>query len=755
MHSAGDAPRPRLRLGPAPRYDGRPVLASLALLTSLQTAVTAPNGTVSVQAVRIAEPPASALAGGAGEIVVDGRLDEAAWQQAPPTSGFKQREPKEGAEATDDTEVRILFDAKTLYVGILARDAEPDRIIARILERDRLLQAREGRYQFGGDDAILFLLDPFHDRRNAFVFGTNPNGAEYDALIADESQNFNADWRGVFKVGAQRTSEGWSAEFAIPFRSLRYPRDGEAWGFNVYRMQRRRNEESLWSGWSRQDGGFHRVSRAGVIEGLHDLPRSGLNLEVKPFALAGLDKGGPEEGTHGRGDFGLDLKWEVRPGLVLDGTANPDFSQVEADEERVNLTRFSLFFPEKRDFFLENAGVFEFGARGGFETPPFLLFFSRRIGLDDDENEVPVVGGLRLTGRAGKQTIGAMDVYTGTSPTEARANYAVGRWKRDVGGSGYLGAMVTDKRRDGYSNTAFGLDTSLWPTGSLNVHAFLARTQTTGPGGDGTAARASAEYQSDALGFRAQYIRIDPETDAQMGFITRTDISRWGGDVRVSRRPGVLGLRRVSVDVFGDYIESVSAGDRLDWFLGPFVRLEWESGDSVSAFFQRGRSRVDEAFDLADRLPVPVGDYRADWKVLEFSTSRSRPVGVSVFADWQDQFGGRLRDQGALLVASAGPHLSATLGYSRSQADLPSGSFDANILSVRVGYALSTRLSAGAYVQWNSLDEQVVGNFRVIYRHHPGSDLIFALNEERGVPGSLWAVSQRHLAVKLNYLARF
>ena len=199
--------RAHLRRDPRARYDGLPVLASIALLTSLQTA--AASGAVSVQAVRLAEAPQSALAAGAGEIVVDGRLDDAAWQQAPPARGFKQREPKEGADATDDTEVRILFDAKTLYVGVLARDAEPDRIIARILERDRLLLSNEGHYRFAGDDAILFLLDPFLDRRSAFVFGTNPNGAEYDALIADEGQSFNTDWRGVWKVAAQRTAEGW------------------------------------------------------------------------------------------------------------------------------------------------------------------------------------------------------------------------------------------------------------------------------------------------------------------------------------------------------------------------------------------------------------------------------------------------------------------------------------------------------------------------------------------------------------------
>ena len=729
------------------------VLSLLLLLTSLQ-----PQGSAAgpvVQAVRLVEPPGSSLAGGALVIHLDGLLDETAWGLAPPAKSFKQREPLEGADATDDTEIRVVFDKTALYVGILARDPEPERVIARLRERDRLLAADEGRYRFAGDDAIVLLLDPFRDRRNAFVFGTNPNGAEYDALISDESQRFNADWRGVWRVAAQRVREGWSAEFAIPFRSLRYPRSGGAWGFNVCRVQRRKNEESLWSGWSRRDGGFHRVSRAGVIEGLSGLPRRGLNLDLKPFALAGADQDAAEAGTEGRADAGLDLKWEVRPGLVLDGTVNPDFSQVEADEERVNLTRFSLFFPEKREFFLENAGVFEFGSRGSFETPPFLLFFSRRIGLDDDEEEVPVRGGVRLTGRAGAQTVGFMDVYTGRNPLEAPANFAVGRFKRDVGKSGYVGAMMTDKRRQGFANTAAGLDASLWPTGSLNLQAFVARTETTGEGGDGTAARVGAEYQTDRLGARVQWIRIDPGTDAQMGFITRTDINRYGGDFRIARRPAGLGLRRVSLDVFGDYIESVSRGDRLDWYVGPFARVEWNSGESLSGYLQHGRSFVDEAFDLADRLPVPVGDYEANWKSIFFSTSSSRPVVLGAFAEWQETYGGHTSSQGANLGTSLGSHFSSALGYQRSKADLPSGSFVADVVSVRLGYAFSTRMAAGAYVQWNSLDEQIVANFRFVFRHRPGSDLIVALNEERGVPGSLWTVTQRHLALKVNYLARF
>ena len=365
------------------------------------------------------------------------------------------------------------------------------------------------------------------------------------------------------------------------------------------------------------------------------------------------------------------------------------------------------------------------------------------------------MGGARLTGRAGPQTVGFLDVYTGRNDLEAPANYAVARVKRDVGGSGYVGAMVTDKRRKEFANTTAGVDASFWPTGSLNLTGFVARTQTTGEGGEGTAARIGAEYATDRVGARAQWMRIEPGTDAQMGFITRTDINRFGGDTRVSARPNVLGLRRVSLGAFSDYFESVSRGERLDWLVGPFARAEWNSGESVMAYAQWGRSFVDEEFDLADRLPVPVGDYLANWLSIDFSTSPSRPLSAGASLSWQDAYGGRLTAHGGRLQASLGSHLKASVGYERSTADIPSGSFVANVVSLRLGYAFSTRVAAGAYVQWNSLDENIVANLRFVYRHRPGSDFIVALNEERGVDGSLWTVAERHLALKVNYLARF
>jgi Domain of unknown function (DUF5916) len=717
------------------------------------------------------EPPTMTAAALAGELRIDGRLDEAAWARAPAASGFRQREPREGEPATQPTEVRVLYDARNLYIGVLARDAEPRRAVAHIRQRDKLLEAAgyDNRYQFAGDDAVAILLDPFRDRRNAVVFATNPNGAEFDALITDESSAFNADWRAVWTVRAQRVPEGWSAEIAIPFRSLRYPSASsgpDGWGINVWRIVRRTNEETLWTAWSRDGGGFQRVSQAGRLVGLANLPRSGLNLEVKPYGLAGLTQE-PRDGGSLRStrdfDAGLDAKWEVRPGVVLDGTLHPDFAQVEADDEQVNLTRFDLFFPEKRDFFLENAGIFDFGWRGVDETPPFILFFSRRIGIArDDESAIPVRGGVRLSGRVGGQTVGFLDVYTGAGAGQPSANYGVLRLKRDFGKSNYVGGMLVDRRDRGGgaglaprgSNTAGGLDASFWPAENVNLQAFAARTWTSGPGGDGSAWHVSGDYTGDRFGVFAQHLYVGPGADPEVGFVTRADIRRTDAFARVTLRPPTLGLRRIDVFAEGQHIVRTD-GEKQDGGAGPTLNVEWNSGDSVAAFYFAGSTRLDEPFDLGGRLPVPAGDYRVrQWSAAATSAS-SRPVMVSLSAERSDSFGGRLDTRGARARVSPGSHLNLELAFTHNRVRLPAGSFTADVSSLRLLYAFTTRLFASALVQHNRLERRLVTNLRLGFIHRPGSDLFVVFNEDRGDGVSLRPVANRGLAVKLTYLTRF
>jgi hypothetical protein len=716
-----------------------------------------------VLALAIAAPPdggPSVSAAHAREAVrLDGLLDEAAWSTAAPATGLRQREPREGAPATEATEVRVLYDDSTLYVGVRALDREPDRVIARLLQRDRVLVAGiDDRARWAGDDGVAILLDPFHDHRNAFLFATNPNGAEFDALVSDESAAYNSDWRGVWRVAARRTAEGWSAEFAIPFRTLRYPEaKGQPWGFNIERMIRRRSEETLWSGWSRAEGGLHRVSRAGHLHGLSGLPRSRLNLEAKPYGLLGATEERRDDGTLPREtdvSAGVDVKWEVRSGLVLDGTVNPDFAQVESDDQVVNLTRFDVFLPEKREFFLENAGVFELGTRGFFEPPPFLLFFSRQIGIKEDEGEVPVMGGVRLSGRVGKQTVGLLGIVQDAAFGDPRTAFGAVRLKRDVGANGFVGAMVTDRRtRDG-GETDGGVDFSLWPTRRLNLTGFAALTSAAQGREADEAYRLGAEYRTGRLFVQGQHLVVGPDAETGMGFVTRTDIRRTDGFAAWTFRPGRFGVREIEAFAGGAWITRTT-GEEQDGeaFVGGGLRFE--SGDSVSGFYTSGFTQLDEAFDLADRVPVPVGRYDVRRLTVFASSSPSRPVGFSVIGSLAREWDGRVSSLEANLRVAGGAHLDAGPAWTLSHADLPGGAFTAHVLGLRVGWAFSTRLFARAYVQYNSLEDKWITNVRLNFIHRPGSDVFVVFNDEQGEEGAPGRRINRGLAVKGTWLVRF
>ena len=719
----------------------------LILALALQDTPASGSGGVSVQAFRVTE-----------HIEIDGLLDEAAWASAAPASGLRQREPDEGAPATEDTIIRVLYDYDTLYVGVLALDREPARVISRILQRDTLMQqAGDNSFQFAGDDTIALILDPFQDHRNAFLFATNPNGAEFDALVTDESPVLNVDWRGIWRVAARRTRDGWSAEFAIPFRTLRYPKDasGRAWGFNVERLIRRKNEDTLWAGWSRAQGGLHRVSQAGRLEGLRGLPRSTFNIEVKPYGLAGVTQppspDGQAQPSEGQWRLGADAKWEIQPGLVADAAVKPDFAQVEADDQVVNLTRFELYRPEKREFFLENAGFFDFGTRGSYETPPFLMFFSRRIGIAGTD-EVPVLGGVRVSGRTGRQTVGFVDVVTDAASGGPRTNFGALRYKRDLGDRSYVGVMVTDRHASGNAETDLGVDASIWATPVLQLEGFAARTSKSGAFPD-SAYRVSAQYQGFPVYLSGEFLKIGPGATTGMGFVTRTDIRRTDGKAQYTFLPHVLGLRSFTPFVGGQYLTRVN-GEKQDtnWYSG--FALTWDSGESLSVTHVRGISVLDGGFALADRVPIAPGYYVLRDTEISASSSPKRSVTASAQVSLFDNWGGRLSTVSVALQLRADTHWSISLSEARSQASMPGGSFIASVTALRLGWTPTTRLTAATYLQYNSLTRRFVANFRADFIHHPGSDLFVVFNEERGTEAAPSLLVDRGFAVKLNYLLR-
>jgi hypothetical protein len=693
---------------------------------------------------------------------VDGALDDAAWAGARAMGDFRQREPKEGEAATERTEFRVAYDDEALYVAVMAYDSEPDRIVARILQRDKLMAPNffGGGLAFAGDDGVAILLDPFDDHRNGVVFATNPNGAEFEATLANEGSEVNIDWRGVWRVASARTPEGWSAEFAIPWRTLRYPdaSPDRIWGLNVFRIIRRKNEETLWRSWRREGEGFHRVSQAGHLAGLSDLPRQGLNVETKPFVLVGASRELDDDGLvdrSGRQEVGLDLKTELRPGLVLDLTYNTDFAQVEVDDEQVNLTRFDLFFPEKRDFFLENSGIFHFGVPSNpFEPPAFQMFFSRRIGIDEDEGVIPILGGARLNGRVGGQTVGVLNLITDEAYGLPRENFSVLRVKRDVGESNYLGAMVTDRRGGGDRNTVAGMDGQL-VRGAVVVDAFYARTFTRGAEGDDAAYRLALDYTGDAWGVFANHVSVGAEAEAASGFITRKDYRKTDLFGRRRFRPGVLGLRRVDLWSGASYATTMD-GRLQDHAYGPFISPEWESGESFNLFLQRSETVLDESFELTDSLEIPGGRYDADHLMLMGNTSKNRMAYLDVNGRLARFYGGSLKSLGGTFTVAPTPKVSLAMGYTRNSVDVPfpSGAFTADISSLRASYSFSTKLTTNVLVQYNSFERDFSTNVRLNYIHRPGSDLFLVFTERRGDDRRLWNLQDRGVVMKITYLAR-
>ncbi|UCF18185.1 MAG: carbohydrate binding family 9 domain-containing protein, partial [Gemmatimonadota bacterium] len=690
------------------------------------------------------------------EVRLDGLLDEAAWSAAPVADGFRQQEPLEGEPASEDTEVRVLYNGAYLYIGVRAFDSQPERIVARQLERDATL----GLSRFGpsgGDDAIELILDTFHDGRNAYYFATNPRSVLVDGLITDESEEPDLNWDAVWDVRARRTPEGWSAEFEIPLRSIRYPaQDGEStWGFNVQRVIVRKNEASLWTSWSRENEGLTRVSRAGDLTGLQSLPR-GLSLYVKPYVLADAGKDWTEVGDGESkidGALGADAKLGLSSGLVLDLTVNTDFAQVEADDEQIDLTRFNLFFPEKREFFLENAGIFEFGTGQGFGPPGFLLFFSRRIGLAQGLT-VPIIAGGRLTGRAGRQTLGFLNVTTGREEDLGvpLTNFAVGRVKRDVGQRSYVGGIVTGRLEEGGVNDwAGGVDWNFWLSGPLVLEGYYARTTDSGPGGDDYSLQGVLDYTGDWLGWRLAHLEIGPETSPGIGFVRRRDIAETSGSLRFTPRPPIPGLRKVDIRNRFEYVASVETRGLLDRFWELSLNPEMDSGDEADLEVSYQFQRLDEDFDLAPDVIVPPGDYE-DWTIgLELSSSRARAVAGELGFRTGGFFDGERWTAGGELSFNS-PHIGLDFGYERNDVDVPGGAFTTDLVQGRIRLALNTKLFGAALIQYNSQTGGFSANLRADFIHRPGSDLFIVFNERRDIVDGSWNPQQRAFIVKLTYL---
>ncbi|HSG07332.1 MAG TPA: DUF5916 domain-containing protein [Longimicrobiales bacterium] len=649
---------------------------------------------------------------------IDGVLDEALWTGIDPVSGFRQRWPVDGAPASERTEVRIAYDDHAIYFGLVMFDSEPERIMRSILHR-------EGRID--KDDRVIIALDTYHDRRSAYVFELNPFGTQGDAHFTNEQLVFPNDWmwEGVYQSEARITDRGWELEVAIPLTTIRFEeKDVATMGVAVYRSIRRKNEEVTWPHISiaytgTLEGGMDQASQFATLAGLEGL-RPGRHLEVKPFAILGGQKRPDLAEAEILDDIGVDVKYSITPGVTLDLTYNTDFAQVEADNVQINLTRFGLFYPEKREFFLERSDLFQFGSAGQAD-----VFFSRRVGIQND-----IVGGGRLTGQAGPFSVGILSLQTADGDATAGANNSVIRVRGDVGPRATVGGILTNMQNRDFAGRAAGVDGRFRFFSSSGVSFWLADSWNGDGVGGTTAGFAGLTLRNAKYQAAATYTDIGANFDPALGFVQRRDMVRWQGEAGVTPRfPESSWARSLRVWARGTYIEGQDGRKQSDEILQQ-TALDFDSGERIMVGFTRRAEVLDMPFAIRPDVVLEAGAYDYGYVGALFRTNLSRPLAMGVMSHVGDFWNGSYFQFGADVTWKTGPHLELTGSVNRNQIDLPvqNGDFNTTILSMNVLGALSRKLFANALIQYDNVSETVQANVRIDWIHTPGSDLFLVLD---------------------------
>jgi hypothetical protein len=699
-------------------------------------------------------PPRLAATRVSAPIQMDGLLDEADWAQAEFISEFLQKDPQEGAPASEKTEVMLLYDTGNLYIGVRCFDSDPGGIRATELRRDNELES---------DDTFEVILDTQHDHRNSYLFRINPLGTLHDSTITNEGQSSNSDWNERWEAKTRISEEGWFAEIRIPFSALRFAGgDQIVWGINFHRSIKRKNEDVFWTAHNRNFD-FTEVSRAGHLMGLSDI--QGFTLRVKPYVTSGasrtLDDG--VYGTEQLTDAGIEVaKYLITPQFALDLTVNPDFAQADVDEAQVNLTRFGLFFPERREFFQEGAGIFEFGSSGDFFGPELLLFNSRRIGLSDDREEIPIYGGAKLTGKQGPLELGFLNMQTRRSESDlAGQNFMVGRAKMDVLARSYIGTMFTRNTAGatGPAGKTVGFDAGFVFLENLELEGFLAWNDAFNATSEEWAGSAEMEWESDLYSFNLSHLSIQENFLPQMGFVGRAE-EGWKGvqhstaGATYSPRPGAYGIRQFNFSVGAEYFANQEGLlDTRESELG--VGADFESGEELSVEYSRNFERLlrPQRFREGDEVVATLapGDYAWQDVRLMFDTFEGRPVSASLGMELGEFYNGTATSAELSAEWRPTPNLSFEPELEWNRISLPGfRPFTATELNTQVNYSFNQEWLTRTTFLLNSQDQEYSMNVRLNYIYRPENDLFIVYNETRSY-GDQGSLLNRAFIVKLTY----
>ncbi|MBI3550051.1 MAG: carbohydrate binding family 9 domain-containing protein [Elusimicrobia bacterium] len=682
-------------------------------------APTAPAGKRGLRAHFIKEP-----------IVIDGALSEPAWGTAEPATDFIQTEPDLGRAPSERTEIRVLYDAENLYIGIRAFDSAPSQINARELARDG---------DFANDDKVEILLDTNHDLRNAYRFAVNPLGTQQDALVTDEGRDINVSWNARWTSEALIDEKGWTAEIAIPLMSLRFRDNPRIWGFNASRRVRRKAEESLWTSWQRSFG-LERVSQAGELSGLEQLKRRPV-FEIKPYATGGWRNGlgrigGPGFLFGGFGTMGIEVaRIGITPSLTSEFTVNPDFGQIEADQQVVNLSRFPVFFPEKRDFFLENAGVFVFGVQGANQA-----FFTRRMGLTPAGQPVPINFGAKVAGKTGPFEVGLFQVQSRQIGDQSEGagvpqeDFTVARVKYDLYDRSYVG-VIAGNRQGGPTayNRIGGVDGQYSVSDYWQLKGFLMGSDTPMVRSSVLSGRVDSRYENDLFRFLTAYEDIGSHFNPEIGFVERTGIRQYFGQAAYKPIPSWLPIvKQFEFETQEEYFQ-----DRAGNLATSQTELTMDtqfrnSSDVLVRPIEYVTDVLPEPFEIRPGIVIPDGRYHFNRPRVSVSSDASRRIVITAGEKWGGFYGGERYETTGTASLRPNAHLRVSLEESYNRVTLPQGRFTTNLLATRTSYNFSRKWLSDLFIQVNTAAQLSSVNARLRYLFRPNSDLYLIYNVATG-----------------------
>ena len=718
------------------------------------------QGRATIRAVRITEP-----------LRLDGRLDEDAYTSVPAIDGFVQQFPVENVPATEPTDLWVFFDNDNLYISARCHDSQPDRITANELRRDN-----GNIFQF--NDNFSVAIDTFYDQRNGFYFQTTPVGAIRDQAISNGALNVN--WNTVWDVKTSRDAGGYTLEMRIPFKSLRYRTSGaQTWGLNVRRVVKSKNETSNLTRVPASYGtnGGAQILSAATLVGLETPPRS-MNLELKPYAVSSLttDRAARVPFSNDLSpNAGIDVKYGLTPGLTADLTVNTDFAQVEEDQQQINLTRFSLFFPEKRDFFLEGQGIFDFGGQSGQRASGVIpiLFFSRRIGLSEGQS-VPVIAGGRVTGKAGRFDVGALAITTDDKPSAGAVTttFSAVRLRRNILRRSSVGLIATGrwpatpKPQSGEGgpassgldeNATAGVDADFRFFENVDANLYWARTSSPGLRGNEASYRGRFNYGGDRYGFELDRVVVGSNFNPEVGFVRRTDfaLSSVTGRFSPRLRQGHA-VRRLSWQSELEYISDAGGDELEDRTLSTRFDVEFNSSDEVNVSVTRRYERLPVDFTISPGVVVPAGGYSYHAFNAGYTFAQQRKVSGSMSASHGSFYGGTRTSVGYSGRVGFSPHFSVEPNVALNWVSLPYGDFTARLVGVRFGVAPGARLGFSTLTQFNPTSNSLTSSARMRWEYTPGSELFVVYSDGRDTgAGHFPLLQNRSIAVKVTRLLRF